>query len=32
MLSDAERLNGHTVFCMIMLNRWLEKEAHGNHR
>ena len=32
MLADAGRLNGHTIFCMIMLNRWLEKEAHGNHR
>jgi asparagine synthase (glutamine-hydrolysing) len=32
MLADAARLNGHTIFCMIMLNRWLEKEAHGNHR
>jgi asparagine synthase (glutamine-hydrolysing) len=32
MLGDANRLNGHTVFCMIMLNRWLEKEAYGNHR
>jgi asparagine synthase (glutamine-hydrolysing) len=32
MLADPGRLNGHTVFCMIMLNRWLEKNAHGNHR
>jgi asparagine synthase (glutamine-hydrolysing) len=32
MLADAGRLNGHTIFCMIMLNRWLEKEARGNHR
>jgi asparagine synthase (glutamine-hydrolysing) len=31
MLCDNDRLNGHTVFCMIMLNRWLEQEAHGNH-
>lgn len=31
MLHDKERLNGHTVFCMIMLNRWLEQEAHGNY-
>lgn len=31
MLSDGERLNGHTVFCMIMLNRWLEQGAHANH-
>jgi asparagine synthase (glutamine-hydrolysing) len=32
MLADSGRLNGHTVFCMIMLNRWLEKETHGTHR
>jgi len=32
MLRDASRLNGHTVFCMIMLNRWLEQDVHGNHR
>jgi asparagine synthase (glutamine-hydrolysing) len=25
MLRDNERLNGHTIFCMIMLNRWLEQ-------
>jgi asparagine synthase (glutamine-hydrolysing) len=31
MLRDTERLNGHTIFCMIMLNRWLEQGAHGNH-
>jgi asparagine synthase (glutamine-hydrolysing) len=31
MLRNPERLNGHTVFCMIMLNRWLEQVAHGNH-
>jgi asparagine synthase (glutamine-hydrolysing) len=24
MLSDTERLNGHTIFCYIMLNKWLE--------
>lgn len=24
MLQDGERLNGHTLFCFIMLNRWLE--------
>lgn len=24
MLHDPVRLNGHTVFCYIMLNRWLE--------
>lgn len=32
LLENNDRLNGHTVFCMIMLNRWLEQEAHGNHR
>jgi asparagine synthase (glutamine-hydrolysing) len=31
MLRDNDRLNGHTIFCMIMLNRWLEQGAHGNH-
>ena len=24
MLNDPQRLNGHTIFCYIMLNRWLE--------
>ena len=23
MLSDKQRLNGHTIFCFIMLNKWL---------
>ena len=32
MLRDESRLNGHTIFCMIMLNRWLEQDANGNHR
>ena len=32
MLNDQARLNGHTIFCMIMLNRWLEQDANGNHR
>lgn len=27
MLHDPLRLNGHTLFSMIMLNRWLEHEA-----
>ena len=27
MLHDAERLNGHTLFCFIVLNRWLEKSS-----
>jgi asparagine synthase (glutamine-hydrolysing) len=31
MLRDNDRLNGHMIFCMIMLNRWLEQDAHGNH-
>ncbi len=25
MLKDSVRLNGHTVFCYIVLNRWLER-------
>ena len=25
MLHDEKRLNGHTIFCMIMLNKWLEQ-------
>jgi asparagine synthase (glutamine-hydrolysing) len=32
MLYDPRRLNGHTIFCMIMLNAWLERRAIGNHR
>lgn len=24
MLNDSERLNGHTLFCFIMLNKWFE--------
>jgi asparagine synthase (glutamine-hydrolysing) len=31
MLSNRQRLNGHTVFCMIMLNRWLEMNDYGNY-
>jgi asparagine synthase (glutamine-hydrolysing) len=31
MLNDRRRLSGHTVFSMIMLNLWLERDAHGNH-
>src|SRR6185312_14050851 len=31
MLRDPQRLNGHTIFCMIMLNAWLERSAIGNH-
>ncbi len=31
MLDDPQRLNGHTVFCFVMLNMWLE-QVHGNHR
>ena len=26
MLADPDRLNGHTIFCMIMLNKWLERK------
>lgn len=32
MLEDPVRLNGHTIFCYIMLNMWLEQERHGDHR
>jgi asparagine synthase (glutamine-hydrolysing) len=28
MLHDKQRLNGHTIFCMIMLNKWLETNAN----
>ena len=31
MLYDPDRLNGHTIFCIIMLNMWLERRADGNH-
>jgi asparagine synthase (glutamine-hydrolysing) len=31
MLYDPARLNGHTIFCMIMLNAWLERRTDGNH-
>jgi asparagine synthase (glutamine-hydrolysing) len=31
MLRDENRLNGHTIFSMIMLNRWLEQSAYGNY-
>ena len=24
MISNPDRLNGHTIFCYIMLNKWLE--------
>lgn len=27
MLGDKERVNGHSVFCYLMLNMWLEKQA-----
>ena len=26
MLHDPQRLNGHTLFCYIMLTMWLEQE------
>jgi asparagine synthase (glutamine-hydrolysing) len=26
MLNDPKRLNGHTLFCFVVLNRWLENE------
>ena len=25
MVSNPDRLNGHTIFCFIMLNRWMER-------
>jgi asparagine synthase (glutamine-hydrolysing) len=31
MLHDPQRLNGHTIFCYIMLNLWLENRNHGNY-
>ncbi len=31
MAADPRRLNGHTLFCFVMLNRWLEG-SYGNHR
>ena len=31
MLYDKKRLNGHTIFCFIMLNLWMENTIHGNH-
>ena len=30
MLHNPKRLNGHTLFCFIMLNLWLEK-SYGNY-
>lgn len=30
LLFNNDRLSGHTLFCYIMLNRWLE-EHHGNY-
>lgn len=30
MLEDPQRLNGHTLFCYIMLNLWLEEFASWN--
>ncbi len=30
MLTDRGRLSGHTIFCFIMLNKWLE-DRHGNY-
>lgn len=25
MVADSDRLNGHSIFCFIMLNRWMER-------
>jgi asparagine synthase (glutamine-hydrolysing) len=30
MLHNPKRLNGHTLFCFIMLNLWLE-QSYGNY-
>ena len=30
MIHRADRLNGHSLFCFITLNLWLEN-IHGNH-
>jgi len=30
MVHDRNRLNGHTIFCFIMLNLWLEQTQDGN--
>lgn len=27
LLNDPERLNGHSIFCYVMLNMWLEQES-----
>jgi asparagine synthase (glutamine-hydrolysing) len=32
LLTDPVRLNGHTIFCMIMLNKWLERSFDGTDR
>lgn len=31
MLNDKSKLNGHTLFCYIMLNMWLENEYNRNY-
>lgn len=32
MLHDPKRLNGHTLLCYIMLDKWLRRRRNGNHR
>lgn len=32
LLADPLKLNGHTLFCFIMLNMWLENEYNRNYR
>lgn len=27
MIADPDRLNGHSIFCFIMLNKWLERNG-----
>lgn len=31
MRDDPDRLNGHSLFCFIMLNLWMESVENGNH-
>lgn len=32
LINDDKRIHGHTIFCFIILNMWLEKEFYnGNH-
>ena len=31
MLHDPDRLNGHTLLCYVMLEKWLQRHRDGNH-